>query len=241
MAERTDYSPGTPSWVDLSTTDPAAAKSFYAAVFGWDYDEMTDADEGTYIMCQKNGKPVAGMMQQPDVDATTAKVEGAGGAVVSPPSDIVDAGRMAVIADPTGAAICLWQPKKHVGAALVNEPGTFCWNELLTPDVEKAAKFYADVIGWTSESMDMGEMTYTVFKNEGNDIAGAMPPPMEGIPPNWGVYFAVDDCDGTVATAKTNGGSVLAEPMDIPPGRFAVLADPQGATFAVMKLAQEPQ
>jgi hypothetical protein len=155
-----------------------------------------------------------------------------------PPMDVMDAGRMAVVQDPTGATIALWQAKNHIGAQTVNEPGSFTWNELQTPDVDKAAAFYAKVIGWDSQPFEGSD--YTVFNNEGNGIGGAMKPPMEGIPANWVVYFAVDDTDATVAKAKQQGGSVLAEPMDMEGvGRIAVLADPQGAVFAVIKNAQQ--
>ena len=170
-----------------------------------------------------------------DIEATTAKVAGAGGTVIAPPFDVIDAGRMAVIQDPTGAIFELWQAKNHIGASLVNEPGTFTWSELITPDVPKAAAFYKTVLGWDSETVGE-EMPYTEFKLDGNSIAGGMNPPMPGIPPLWGIYFAVADTDATVAKAKSLGGSVIAEPMDIEPGRFAVLADPQGAMFNVIKM-----
>lgn len=142
---------------------------------------------------------------------------------------------MAVLADPTGAVIGLWQPKEHIGAEVVNEPGALTWNELLTPDVDKAAAFYNTLFGWTAKTEQMGPMTYTELQLDGQSIAGAMPPPMDGIPPHWGIYFAVADTDATVADAKARGATVMAEPMDIPPGRMAVLADPQGAMFNMIK------
>jgi len=152
--------------------------------------------------------------------------------------DVLDAGRMAVVADPTGAVFNLWQAKNSIGAQLVNEPGTFSWNELLTPDVPKAAEFYNKLLGWTSGSVE--GMEYTEFKLNGNSLAGAMNPPMPGIPPVWTIYFATADTDATVAQAEKLGGSVMVPPTDIPPGRFAVIADPQGAMFNVIKMNPMP-
>lgn len=257
MPERTSYPAGTPSYIDLSTTDVDGARSFYNALFGWDYEASPDPEANGYVSITKNGKNVAGMMQQQkehadmgmppawnsyvtvdDIDAMPDKVTAAGGQVLAPPFDVMTAGRMSVIMDPTGAAVCMWQPKDAIGSELVNEHGALTWNELIDSDVDKAATFYADLFGWETAAMDMGDFTYTLFKNGGKDIAGAMAPPMEGMPNFWGVYFAVDDCDATVETAKTSGATVLAEPMDTPPGRMATLMDPQGAAFSVLTLAE---
>jgi predicted enzyme related to lactoylglutathione lyase len=171
-----------------------------------------------------------------DVDATAAAVPKAGGTVLAGPFDVMDAGRMAVLADPTGAVIAAWQPKNHIGAELVNEHGTLTWNELMSPDIPKASKFYKAVFGWDAETSEGQGMTYTEFKLDGQSIAGGMAPPMEGIPPVWGVYFAVDDADATMAEATKRGATVLNGPIDIPIGRFAVMMDPQGAVFSVIKL-----
>jgi predicted enzyme related to lactoylglutathione lyase len=255
MTTKTEYAPGTPSWVDLATTDPAAAKAFYGALFGWTFeDQPTDDTANPYTLASLNGQNAAGVMTQTpemrdagapsmwstyvtvtDADATTAKVEAAGGSVFAPPFDVMDAGRMSVIADPTGAVICTWQPKNHPGAAVVNEPGAFSWNELLTPDVERAAAFYKELFGWNHRTQSMGPMTYTEFLLGEQSIAGAQPPPMEGIPPVWTVYFTVANTDATLADAKSRGANVLVEATDIPPGRFAVLTDPQGAAFNIIQ------
>ena len=259
MSERTEYAPGTPSWIDLSTTDRAAAKDFYNGLFGWSYEDMDAGPGATYTMASKKDHTVAGMadlmkeqaeqgipphwqsyVTVADVDATAAAAEKAGGTVFAPPFDVLDAGRMAVIADPTGAVFAVWQAKNHIGAGLVNEHGTLTWNELLSPDVPKAAKFYKAVFGWDSETNEGQGMTYTEFKLDGESIAGGMAPPMEGIPPVWGIYFAVDDADATIAEATKRGATVINGPIDIPIGRFAVLMDPQGAVFSVMKMANPP-
>jgi predicted enzyme related to lactoylglutathione lyase len=257
MPERTEYAPGTPSWIDLSTTDRAAAKEFYGALFGWTYEDQQAGPEATYTMASRKGATVAGMadlmsdqldqgipphwqsyVTVADADETAKVAERAGGTVLAGPFDVVDAGRMAVVQDPTGAILAIWQPVNHIGAGRVNEHGTLTWNELMSPDIDKAAEFYRAVLGWDAETSTAGGMTYTEFKLGGQSIAGGMAPPMEGIPPVWGVYFAVDDTDATVAEATGRGATLINGPVDIPVGRFAVLMDPQGAVFSVIKTAQ---
>ena len=260
MTTKTGYLPGTPCWVDLATTDPTAAKDFYGPLLAWTYDEQpTDDAANPYTLAFVNGQVVAGLMAQSpdlraagappvwstyvsvaDADATAGLIERAGGTVMAKPFDVMDAGRMSVAADPTGAVICTWQAKNHIGATLVNEPGSFSWNELVTPDIDRAAAFYREVFGWDAHTEQMGPMHYTEFRLAGQPIAGGQPPPMPGIPPSWFVYFTVSDTDATVADATARGGQVLSPPMDIPPGRFAVLTDPQGAAFNVIQLATPP-
>ena len=253
MPERTSYAAGTPSWIDLQTTDQAAAKQFYGELFGWTFDDRPVDEQNVYSMASIKGLDVAAIsglgdqaaagvpphwnsyISVDDVDATTAKVAPAGGTVFAPPFDVMDAGRMSVIADPTGAVFELWQAKENIGAKLVNEPGTFCWTELITPDVPKAAAFYGEVLGWGAETTK-GDQPYTEFKLGRESVAGGMNPPMAGMPAAWGIYFAVADTDETVAKATALGGSVVSPPMDIEPGRFAVLSDPQGAMFLVIKM-----
>jgi predicted enzyme related to lactoylglutathione lyase len=253
MPERTKYEPGTPSWVDIQTSDQVGAKAFYTALFGWEYDDQPVGGDAVYSMAKKNGKDVAAIAPLPmegvpphwntyvtvtDVDATVAQVPGAGGSAMGEPFDVMDAGRMAVVSDPTGAMLCLWQPKNHIGAYLVNEPGSFSWAELMTPDVDAALAFYEKVFGWKGNKVDMPGMEYTEIKLNDRSIGGAMKPPMEGMPAAWAVYFAVDDADQAAATTTAMGGSVIQQPTDIPPGRFAVLVDPAGAFFNVIKMAQ---
>jgi predicted enzyme related to lactoylglutathione lyase len=254
MPERKEYAPGTPSWIDLQTTDPNAAKQFYGELFGWTYDDQAipESDGAVYSMAQLKGHDVAAIASMPpgpagipphwntyitvsDADDAVAIAEKAGGTVMMPAFDVMDAGRMAVIADPTGAIFNVWQAKNHIGAGLVNEPGTLSWNELMDADLPKAAEFYKKLFGW--EANVMGD--YTEFKLNGQSVGGAMKPPMPGIPNVWGVYITVADTDATVAQAKSLGGAVFQEPMDIEPGRLAVLADPQGAMFNVIKLTRE--
>jgi uncharacterized protein len=253
MAEFTSYPPGTPSWVDVSSPDLPASRAFYGGLFGWAALEG-GPEAGGYTMFQKKGKNVAGMgpimMEgQPsawttyvtvdDADATTAKVTAAGGTVLVAPMDVLDVGRMAIYLDPTGAAIAVWQPKAHTGAGLANEAGTFTWNELQTRDTDAAKAFYGAVFGWGAHSTTEGSVPYTEWKRGDDTVGGMMDMPGEipaEVPANWLVYFAVDDCDATVEKAAKLGGSALMAPMDVDPGRMAVLSDPTGAAFAVIQM-----
>jgi predicted enzyme related to lactoylglutathione lyase len=259
MSERTSYEPGTPSWVDLGSPDLDAAVEFYGALFGWDVAESQSPEQtGGYRMAILSGKPVAGMMplmqegQPPawttyvsveDADATAAAVKEAGGRVIAEPMDVLDVGRMAVFADPTGAVFSVWQPRAHPGSGLANEPGAFAWNELNTRDPDAAKSFYAAVFGWEPDDHDMGEMgTYTEWKVGDASVGGMMD--MRGrvpdqVPANWLVYFAVKDTDAAAEKVKELGGGVAFGPIDIPAGRFAVVHDPHGAMFAVIKLSEE--
>ncbi len=174
-----------------------------------------------------------------NVDATLAKVEGAGGSVFMPAMDVTDVGRMAGIMDPTGAGIMIWQANEHFGAEVRDEHGALAWFELITPDVGAAAAFYAEVFGWGTETTPMPEMTYTVFTLGDEQVGGAMAPPADGIPPNWGIYFNVDDADDVATRAEAGGATVLAEPFDSPPGRLATFADPVGAIFSIIQPVEQ--
>lgn len=259
MPTRDSYVHGIPSWVDLMTTDVAEAKAFYSGLFGWEYEDVPAGDDGSYTMVSKDGHLVAGLGAQApeqaqmgippmwntyvtvdDIEASTKVAASAGGQVMMPAMDVMEAGRMAVIVDPTGAVVCLWQALQHPGAGLVNEHGALIWNELTTSDVPGASAFYNELFGWTAETMPMPEGDYTVFAVGDAQIAGAMNPPMEGIPNNWGVYFGSDDADATAAAATSAGGQLLAEPFDSPPGRIAVLSDPMGSPFNVMSPTEPP-
>jgi predicted enzyme related to lactoylglutathione lyase len=174
-------------------------------------------------------------------DDTVTKVAANGGTVFMPPMDVMDAGRMAVFADPVGAVIGLWQPNQHTGAQVANEPGTYCWSELITTDLEASKAFYGAVFGWGAEEQGPpgGPPVYTEWKLGGKSMGGMMlksPEMPAEMPPSWGVYFAVADTDATVAKAQELGASVFMGPTDIEPGRFAVLADNVGAVFNVLQL-----
>jgi len=251
--ETNGFDHGIPSWVDLGSPDIESAAAFYSGLFGWNVEEAGPPESGGYRMAMLRDRPVAGLGPQmnpgppfwatyvtvADADAIVELVKGAGGQVFMEPMDVLDVGRMAVFADSTGAAFSVWQAKTHVGAGLVNEPGALVWNELMTTDVEGSKSFYQAVFGWDAVTHE-GEMPYTEFKLADRTIAGMMekPPTVPAeVPPHWGVYFAVDDADAAVAKVAELGGSLMMGPTDIEPGRFAVVADPSGATFNVMALS----
>jgi uncharacterized protein len=260
MANRETYAPGTPSWVDLATSDQAAAKSFYGALFGWSYNDLPVDDNVVYSMATLRGSNVAAIAPQQaeqaaagvpphwqmyitvaDVDAAAALVEGAGGSVHVPPFDVMDAGRMAVITDPAGAFLMLWTAINTPGAAIVNEPGAFTWSELVAQPNDRTASFYETVTGLKLVSAPMGDgSTYDGFTLDGTAdtmLAGTMPPQVPGMPAHWSIYFGAADVDATAASVAELGGTVFVEPFDIPVGRMAVVADPQGAMFNLFEMA----
>ena len=256
MVEVTAYEPGTPSYIDLATTDLNAAKSFYGALFGWDATDMPAGDQGIYTMLSKNGKDVAGLYELSpemaaagvppnwttfitvaDVDAAVEAVRAAGGAVVTEPFDVMTSGRMAVAQDPSGATFAMWQAKQSIGSYLINEPGALMWNELQTNDTAGAESFYAEVFGWKAETTDMPGGPYTSFQVGDRAVAGMMEirPEWGPVPPNWSIYLAVADCDASIEKAVSLGATLEMEPMDVSEaGRFALLQDPQGAYFYIM-------
>jgi predicted enzyme related to lactoylglutathione lyase len=252
--EMSRYEHGVPSWVELGTTDIDRAVEFYSSLFGWEVPEGQPETAG-YRVAHLRGKTVAGLSPQmaPDAppawttyvdvesaEATTQEVTANGGSVFVSPMDVMDIGRMAICADPTGAVFGLWQAGTFTGAQLVNEPGAFCWNELLTTDTAKAAAFYKAVFGWDAQVLSDG--AYTEWKLGGRVIGGMMAKPdtmPAEVPPSWGVYFAVADTDVTVSRATELGASVMLPATDIEPGRFAVLADPMGGAFSVIAMKEE--
>jgi uncharacterized protein len=263
MQEVPEFKPGTFCYVELGTSDSAAAKTFYSQLFGWDHVDHPMGPDGVYTMLQLNGQDVGGLFQlMPEMvaqgipphwlsyvlvtsaDEGAEKAKAAGATLMKEPFDVMTIGRMAVVQDPTGAVFALWEPKEHKGSGVYNVPNTFCWNELGTNDTQKAGEFYSDVFGWSRDTQNFGPMEYTMFKN-GDRSAGGMykiTPDMGPIPPHWLVYFAVDDCDAKVQKATELGANVMKPADDIPGiGRFAILVDPQGAAFAVIKLENADQ
>ena len=248
-----EYEPGVPSWVDVMSDDAAKTATFFSELFGWDCPEGPP-EFGGYRSCTLNGRTVAGIgpkmgpdmpgvwssyVNVTDAAATAAAVEAAGGTVMAPPMAVGDLGTMAVYVDPAGAVFGVWQPGEHKGAGLVNEPGTLCWNELVTDDIDGSKAFYASVFGWGADTKGGdGPEGYTEWQVSGRSIGGMMAkrPEMAGIPNHWMVYFAVADCDATVAKITELGGKVLMPPMDIEPGRFAVVEEPCGAPFSVLAM-----
>lgn len=248
------YPHGLITWVDLATTDVEAARVFYSELLGWESEDVPTPMGVPYTFFRKDGKLVAGMGPQPpevaaagvpslwqtyvsvdSVDEVVAKVESAGGTVHMPPMDVMAQGRMALIADPTGAVLGLWQPGEHKGAELFNAPGSLSWSELQTRDLEAALPFYAEVLAWRWEDgPDPSYKVANVDAKEGPDksTAGALTMPEtvpDEIPSAWSAYLAVEDCDAAVAKVQELGGSVVFGPMEAGPMRFAGIMDPTGA------------
>lgn len=258
MSERNEYEPGTPSWVDLATTDAEAARKFYGELMGWSF-EVGGPETGNYAMAKLRDLNVAGQMQLSpemqaqgvppnwtmyvsvsDADRVAEQITAAGGQVVMEPMDVMDFGRMAIASDPTGAVFGLWQPGSHIGAQLVNEPGAVIWNHLMTPDPAAAGAFY-EALGWSLEPTEMEGRTQTMFKVGDRTVCGMSAPGelAPGTPPHWLTFFAGADTDAVTQQAGELGGTVMMPPTDAPFGRFAVLQDPQGAAFAVVQAPEE--
>jgi len=270
MSNQDRYIPGVPCWVDTTQPDPEAAVAFYGALFGWQFEDvMPPESPARYFVARLGGGDVAAVTTQPeggqtawntyiwvaDADETAAKVREAGGRVLSEPMDVGEAGRMAVCADPAGAAFSIWQPNRHRGATVVNEPGSLNFNDLHTNDAEGARAFYGAVFGWDLLEGGMWALpAYGDFLEERNpgtrervaQFGG--PSRFEEVvatllridgPARWGVTFAVEDADATAARAAELGGTVLIAPVDAPWVRTTVIADPAGAVFTASKFVPE--
>jgi predicted enzyme related to lactoylglutathione lyase len=280
MPERDGYIPGVPCWVDTQQPDPDAASEFYAGLFGWDVENvMPDHAEGVYYIGRIRGGDVAAIGPTPpgappmamwntyiavaSADESATKVRDAGGTVFMEAFDVMDAGRMAVVADPEGAMFCLWEAKGNVGATVVNEHGALNFNGLATRDAEAAERFYNAVFGWKILPLKAGPMwvlpgygDHLEEKNPGLresmkqmgapdgfvDVVAQIDPIDAGdadSPARWAVTFGVDDVAETASKAAELGGQVVDGPFDAPWTRLAVIRDPQGATFIAGQFVAE--
>jgi predicted enzyme related to lactoylglutathione lyase len=281
MPERDGYIPGVPCWVDTSQPDPEAAVDFYGGLFGWDFADVLPPESGAkYFIARIRGGDVAAVGSIPEggppmamwntyvsvesADKAASKVIDAGGKALTDPFDVMDSGRMAVFADPEGAAFCAWQPKENKGAQIVNEAGSLNFNGLNTRDVEGAKSFYGSVFDWQTLMLEGGTEMWTLpgygdHLEQGNpDLrkqmaeAGApagfedvvasinpIPDDQPDVAAHWNVTFAVDDADATAAKAAELGGKVIVPPFDAPWVRMSVIADTQGATFIASKFVPE--
>jgi predicted enzyme related to lactoylglutathione lyase len=257
MGEVSRYPHGTFCWVDLATTAVPAAKDFYGSLFGWEMEDVPSG-ESTYTMCRLDGKDVAAIYEPPepqrsqfpphwnsyiavdDLDEAAARAKGSGASVIAEPFDVADTGRMAVIQDPTGAVVSFWEPKPFLGARLVNEIGTWSWNELVTAEMEVAKSFYGGLFGWRAEDVPAGipRASFSL----GQYLIGGVHAPgdQEGDASRWEVSFRVTDVDESTSRAQALGGSVRFPPMDIPIGRFSIVSDPAGAAFTIAAFPAGP-
>jgi len=272
MSERDGFEPGVPCWVDTLQPDPEAALSFYSRLFGWDFEgsgPRPGDPVGEYNVARLRGRDVAGVATQPaeggppawntyvqvqSADDAVAKAQREGGSVLVEPFDAQPAGRGAVVADPEGAAFCLWEPGQRKGAHVVNEPGAWAMSALNTRDPERAEDFYGKLFGWTTEAFDLGGAEIKMWRLPGfvggepeqpvaRDVVATMATMKgedfpEDVPAHWSVDFWTEDVDAAAQAASESGGKVIAPPFDIPDigMRTAVLGDPQGATFSVTKV-----
>ena len=250
MPEVTSYAQGTPSWIDLSTTDVERALAFYGTLFGWENDPNPTGPDSFYYMQRLGGHAVCGLYQQMEdetaqgvpshwttyitvdsADDAASRAEQAGGTVLAGPFDVFDAGRMAMLRDPEGAVFAVWQPKAHIGCEVKGDPGTLIWNEVMSNNPAQAGAFYGAVLGTEFTSAPMG---YYLLRAGGKSVAGVLQitAEMQGCVPCWVTYFGVDDAEAKTAKAQELGATVLVAPWDVPgEGRVAVLQDPQGAVF----------
>ncbi len=249
------HSPGSFCWIELATTDQNTAKDFYSSLFGWTADDSPIGPSEFYTIFKLDGRDAAaGYTLRADqraqgvppnwmiyiavksADEAAIKAKQLGSTVVMPPFDVMDFGRMAVIQDPTGAHFCVWQAAKNAGIGIAHVAGTLCWADLSTPDAKRATDFYSGLFGWQIMADEKDKSGYLHIKN-GEQFIGGVPPAAHrqpGVPPHWLAYFWVDDVDASAAKAKQLGAKLYVAPMTIENvGRMAVIADPQGAMFAI--------
>ncbi len=260
MAVIDHHEPGTFCWTELATTEPKAARAFYGALLGWSSHETPMSDNRIYTMLTLGGSPIAALhglrrdrrregapphwlsyVAVNDVDETARRAAELGGVVVLEPADVDHIGRMAVILDPTGATVALWQAHAHIGTHRLDEDGASCWNELATHDPDAAERFYCALFDWRAETTEIEGARYTTFYRGVLATAGmvTMDESWGELPPHWMVYFQVARAHDVVERARQLGGDVRTPTTDIPPvGRFAVLGDPQGAEFSILQPAR---
>jgi uncharacterized protein len=249
------HAPGRFCWVELGTTDQAGARTFYQSLFGWDATEQPMGPGETYTLFRNAGRDVAaGYRLRPDqkwmqpswqvyvrvasADAAAARARDLGGTVLAPPFDVFDAGRMALLQDPGGAVVAVWEARRNAGLGVVDEPGAFCWAELMAKDLPGSATFYTSLFGWGTR----GDSHYTEWTLGDRSIGGMIEIQKDWgeVPPHWLVYFQVEGCDASVEKARGLGAKIAMAPRDFPGvGRMALLNDPQGAAFYVIHLSGE--
>jgi uncharacterized protein len=249
MGQRTSHPPGTFSWTDLATSDVDGAKRFYGELLGWEFDDQPIPEGGVYSMALRDGGNVAALYQPQtemppawvsyvtvtSADDAAARARDVGGTLMTEPFDVLTAGRMTVIQDPTGAVVAAWEPRESIGATLVNGPGALTLNQLNTSDPERGRDFYAQLFGWRIEPVPGGDQPYWGIYNDERLNGGMMHlQPDAGAPSHWLVYFGSAGVDEDATKVTELGGQVLVPPLDVPGGRVAVAQDPHGAFFGLV-------
>lgn len=251
------HNPGSFCWFELGTTDQNAAKKFYTSLFGWAVEEHPMSPGDIYTTFKLQGRPAAAAYTlRPEqrsqgvpphwmlyiavesADSAARRASELGGKVFAVPFDVYDLGRMAVVADPTGATFAIWQPKNHQGTGIIGVDGVASWADLNTSDTDRARRFYSDLFGWEILPDEHDSSGYLHIKNHAHFIGGipSASQQMPGVPPHWLIYFHVSDCGRITEKAKQSGASVLFPPTALEGvGRFAILKDQQGASFALFE------
>jgi predicted enzyme related to lactoylglutathione lyase len=260
MANIDKHPAGAFCWIELATTDQTMAAKFYMSLFGWGVTNNPMGAEDVYSIFNLNGRDSAAgytmgkelraqgvpphwtlYIAVDSADQAAAKVAQAGGKVIMPAFDVLDAGRMAVAQDPTGASFCVWQDKQKHGIGVAGENGALCWADLSTPDPDLAGKFYSNVFGWKLEKGEKDPSGYLHIKN-GEHFIGGIPPTAHRnpqTPAHWLIYFMVGDVEASAAQATKLGAKILMPPQNMEGvGTWAIVADPQGAVFAIFKSAR---
>jgi predicted enzyme related to lactoylglutathione lyase len=263
VGNRTSYEPGTFSWVELATTDQEAAKSFYGGLFGWEAeDNEIPEGGGVYSMMKVAGRNAAAITGQPEqqrsagvppnwfsyvtvasADESAERAKELGGAVHAGPFDVMDAGRMAVIADPAGAMFGLWEANESIGAEVVNAPGALSWNDVATTDPGGAQDFYSGLFGWGFEKMETGPEGpdyWTITHDGGSNgrnggMRGQVAQEVGHVPPHVAPYFGTGSIEESVAKVQELGGGSMVPVTEVPAGKFAGVSDPQGAAFMLFE------
>jgi predicted enzyme related to lactoylglutathione lyase len=255
----TPWPGGTPCWIDLGVDNVEQAMAFYRGMFGWDI-QPGPPEVGGYAMCLLGGRPAAGIgpkmgpAEMPSVwmtylaadnaDDVTAKVRAAGGQLMVEPMDVMDVGRMAVAADPGGAAFGIWQARSHTGAGVANEPGSLCWNENMSRNFAGNQAFYQAVFGYDYDDMSAEGFRYATVKVGDAIVGGIGELPAEvpaDVPAHWSAYFAVADTDAALGTVTGLGGSIVRPAWDSPYGKMATVSDDQGAVFSIIGMTADAQ
>ena len=242
-------------WIELATSSQDAANKFYADLFGYQVNQTPIGGGQLYTILRLDGRDAAACYTMMDdekkmgipphwnlyvavssADESARKAAELGGKIIAAPFDVMDAGRMAIVQDPTGAIFHLWQANRSPGIGIAGVPGTLCWADLNTKDPERAKQFYEALFGWTISAGEKDPSGYLHIRN-GDEFIGGMPPASmldPNAPPHWLIYMFTEDAAATANRAKDSGAKILMPPMKIQDvGDMAVIADPQGAVFAL--------